>query len=272
MKQIKIEAFAEGVVYPLDDQKINQIASAGWTSIILGLFHPHQDGTIYFNDTTIINNGVFIGDKAWPSSLSLLKGKGNLESLSASIGGGGVGDFKNIKNIYDKNNSSFEGTQLQKNFQTLKSQIGAIDIIDMDCEDLYDQNSFVAFCEMLIQIGFKISFCPYCFTDFWVGSLAAIEKTYPGSVVRWNLQCYDGGTGNNPQVWAKAIRDEIPDFNTTNFIIAGDWTNDTPKEVTSLFSKFENMDCAGGGFLWTLDAIYPDEMSNYINAIKEGFN
>lgn len=75
-----------------------------------------------------------------------MKGSGTtITALEASIGGWGVQDFENVKTIYQKNNKSFEGTLLQKTFGTFFTKFPAIRLIDMDMENTYDQDSFVAF-------------------------------------------------------------------------------------------------------------------------------
>jgi hypothetical protein len=94
----------------------------------------------------------------------------------------------------------------------------------MDCEDYYDTeddkfNSFAAFCEMLIEMGFDITFCPYERQDFWVAMMKRILVSHPNRVKWWNLQCYDGGGRNKPEDWANAIKKAIPWFPTDRFIL-----------------------------------------------------
>ena len=70
-------------------------------------------------------------------------------------------DFETIKTIYNDNNNSFSGTQLEKNCKVFRATFPAIDGIDMDFKEAYDLPSFVDFCKMLIGMGFDITFCPY---------------------------------------------------------------------------------------------------------------
>jgi len=294
MSALNIAAYGEGIMYPPNlAPNISAIQQAGWNTIILGLFHISSSGDIGFNDTSIIQGGKYVGDSTWPGQLTQLK-SGNISTLLASIGGGGVSDYENIMTIYQSNNNSFQGTALQSNFQTFRNTFTAVSIIDMDCEDNYDQPSFVAFCEMLIEMGFGITFCPYTYDSFWTGSLAAIQAQYPGAVKWWNLQCYDGGNGNDPADWAASIQQAIPGFDTNGYILASDWSRfwntqykiwegDCPQAVQSLLSQFKGEACVGGAFIWTLDQIldyaatekqHPDAhscgsvgMSDYVNAM-----
>ena len=127
--------------------------------------------------------------------------------------------------------------------------------------------------QMLAQIGFGLTFCPYApwEMNFWTGSLSALNQSNPGAVKWWNLQCYDGGNGNDPQTWATAITAAIPGFNTAGFIVAGDWSRnlakpysnpatwfwqgDCPPAVNALLSTFQGEASVGGGFIWTIDQI-----------------
>lgn len=286
MKNLNLAVYAEGCFGPseLHTSTIAQLRKSGFTTLILGLFHigrdydidpPQITGDLYFNNTLVISEGVVQGT-AWAALINTVPG-GTVSRVCASIGGGGVMDYETIQKIYIANNHSFAGTNLETNLQALKTVFPAITVIDMDCEETYDQSSFVAFCQMLAGIGFGISFCPYATWEesFWTGSLAALNSSNPGAVAWWNLQCYDGGAGNDPATWAAAITTAIPGFNTDGYILAGDWTNDSPSAVQTLFSGFATEPCVGGGFIWTLDDIikaYPSDplsgMQAYADAIS----
>ena len=283
--------YVEGYIYPSSSNPqpvattISQLQKSGFESAIVSLFHigrdyqispPQITGDIYFNNTLVFSQGNYVGDPSWPGLVNSIIG-GKVSHVCASIGGGGVMDYETIKKIYHGNGNSFEGTNLMKNFACLKKILPSVSIIDMDCEETYDQPSFVAFCQMLSSMGLCISFCPYTMQYFWTGSLAALHAAYPGAVQWINLQCYDGGYGNgNPETfdnWASAISDAIPGFDTDGFIIAGDWTNDKPAEVRSLMAPLEGVASFGGGFMWTLDNMVvaggEKLMAEYAAAIPE---
>jgi hypothetical protein len=260
------------------------MAGDGFTTIILGMFHIGNPvvragthlGDIIFNDNDpiVIRDGKYISSfPEWPGNIAKMKASGaKVTQIYASFGGARpwVKDFETIKQIYDDNNNSFSGTQLEKNLQIFRATFPAIDGIDMDCEETYDVASFVAFCKMLIRIGFHITFCPYEIQDFWTEALVQIENSYPLAVKWWNLQCYDGGGGNDPQNWAAAIATASPGRQIENYIMAGDWvrfyddedsdwSGHCPTEMEQLFSTFSNQSCVGGGFIWSLDLIRDSE-------------
>ena len=283
MNNPNIAVYAGG---PLGPQEISQnlaaTQQAGWTTIILSLFHigrpqiTGQDyGDIIFNGAPmIISQGKYVADPSWPANVAALKQAGSsITKIYASIGGGiSVEDFQTIQTIYQSNGNSFSGTMLETNLRMFRQTFPAIDGIDLDCEDNYDQVSFVAFCELLIGLGFDITFCPYAPWEmaFWIGSLSQIEKYRPGAVKWWNLQCYDGGNRNKPKPWADAITAVLPAFSTAGFILAGDWTDHSPAQVTTFLSTFSGEPCLGGGFIWNMDGILSGSstMAAYVAAIK----
>lgn len=285
MLNLNIAVYAEGCMYPAPSPAqpvattITQLQGSGFGTAIVSLFHIGRDyditplqimGDIYFNTTLVISRGVYVGDPTWPGLMNGLIG-GSVTKACASIGGGGVMDFETIEKIYVNNGESFDNTNLMTCFQCFAQTFPAITIIDMDCEETYDQPSFVAFCQMLIGMGFGITFCPYTSVGFWTGSLAALNTSNPGAVKRWNLQCYDGGSGNDPGGWAAQIQRAIPGFSTTGFIVAGDWTQDFPTQVQALMTTFAQEPSVGGGFMWTLDSMIANaSMSAYASAISAG--
>jgi hypothetical protein len=140
----------------------------------------------------------------------------------------------------------------------------------------YDQTSFTAFCKMLIEIGFNITFCPYENSDYWTGSLNILNFYKAGAVKWWNLQCYAGGAGNNPNTWTGYITSAIPTFNTDGYILASDWSRnynsvdkmwqgDCVPAFKSLMKSFKGEKSVGGGFLWNIDQVeeYAEEIRKY---------
>ncbi len=290
-KKTVIGAYVEGIIYPNPPANLyNEIKAAGWTNIILSMYHVDITGNISFNNHRIVEGGNYIGRPEWPTLIADMKAGSKITSISASVGGWGVTDFAHIKAIYNANNKSFAGTAMQENFRCLRRNFRAIDTIDLDCEETYDQPSFVAFCQMLIDIGYDISFCPYTFPSFWVNALYDLETYKPGAVKSWNAQCYIGGAPNVPRLWVNAIASAMPKFNTEGFIISGDRcrvpgrpdTTDCPAEVASRLRDFAGP-YLGGGFIWTIDHIIKHQndtasdcgknvrMEDYVNAIADAF-
>jgi hypothetical protein len=314
MNTPNIALYAGGRLRPQDIMKeMDFMRTDGFSTIILNMFHignpavkaGTQLGDIIFNadDPIVIREGKYIAAPDWPGHIAELKGSGSkVTQLYACFGGAPpwVRDFETIKKIYNDNNNSFSGTQLEKNCEVFRATFPAIDGIDMDCEETYDLPSFVDFSKMLIGMGFHITLCPYKKMDFWTTALVQIEKAYPHAVKWWNLQCYDGGAENSPQVWANAIAKAAPSYQTEGCIVAGDWVRfydpdpawkswrgDCLKPMEQLFSGFRKQSCVGGGFIWSLDLIrdsenrtpsqgngcggnHPIMATDYIKIIKRG--
>ncbi|HEU5133896.1 MAG TPA: hypothetical protein VFU13_02015 [Steroidobacteraceae bacterium] len=293
-------AYAASCLYAVSDddvprvqQNVQTFQTSGLNTLILGLFHIGRDfdiepkqvlGDIYFNDTLVFSNGDYVGygsapgaATSWGKLVASLASGGAIAMTLASIGGASdvIYDFRAIQKIYESNNGSFEGTNLQRNFVRLRSVLPTVGIIDMDNEETYtaSRESFTAFCQMIARIGFGITFCPYADTAFWTDSLKVLSSSNPGAVKWWNLQAYAGGTDNDPQGWAQAISKAIPNFDTTGYIVGSDWSRfyntasqdwegDFPfstcpgGSVYSLFKSWAGESAIGGGFLWNADQVF----------------
>jgi hypothetical protein len=275
--------------------QVEWMKETGATTIIIGMFHignvidptkkDMKEGDIIFNgdEPLVIRDGRLTAEAAdWPAQIAQLKGSGSsVTKIYASVGGASsvVRDFQTIKKIYDERGQTFTGTQLQANFAAFRKLFPAIDGIDMDLEETYDLESFVAFCVMLIDLGFEISFCPYERQGFWTKALLLVENERPNAVKWWNLQCYDGGSRNVPQDWAQAIAKIMKRdvSNYSGYIVPGDWVrfwdpNDhydlklqkfvgpgwngnCPADMTSKFHSLSTATPLGGGFIWDLDSV-----------------
>lgn len=287
MNQPNLAVYAEGCLYPVPAPRqpiaatIGELQQSGFTTAILGLFHIGRDtnisppqilGDLYFNDTLVMSQGRYVGHATWPATVAGLIG-GSVTTVCASVGGGGpVFDFTTVENIYNANGNAFVKTNLMANFAALRELFPSVSIIDIDCEDNQNQASLVAFCQMLADMGFGITFCPYSAKPFWAQSLNALNAACPGAVRWWNLQCYDGGGGNQPADWAAAIAEYNPGFATDGFLLAGDWTSDSPGAVQALMASFDGVASLGGGFIWTLDDMIAQgvPMRDYASALSAG--
>src|ERR1700733_6006948 len=100
MTSFNVAAYGEGVMYPPNlAPNISAIQTAGWTSVIVSLFHINTAGDIYINDTKVFTGGEYIGSPDWSGQLQkLLRGQGStIATLLASIGGGGGHEHASTK-------------------------------------------------------------------------------------------------------------------------------------------------------------------------------
>ena len=303
-----LAAYAASCLYAASNDDVPRVKgnvqtflTSGLNTVILGLFHigrdfdidpPQRLGDIYFNDTLVFSQGNYVGygsnagdTASWAQLLASLSEGGRITQVLGSIGGANnvIYDFRAIQKIYEANGGSFRGTNLERNFRKLREVLPTISIMDMDNEEtgFVSQESFSAFCRMLVQkeMGFAITFCPYTDQNFWTGALKALSDSDPGAVKWWNLQCYAGGDGNDPQTWAGYISQAIPNFDTTGYIMGSDWsrfynTEDQQWEgdlpfstcpggsVYTLFKPWSSENSIGGGFLWNADQVFEYEADN----------
>jgi len=247
--------------------------------------------------------------------LETKSGKGNVSAIGCSIGGGGVDDYQTIWGNFMVDGSISEDTALYKNFKALKDNFDFIDFIDFDCEEFsssyYPKYSWTetltAFGKMLKKIGFSLTFCPFVKKQIpnWMGVLKTlytppsrtISKGKQAPTVLWiNLQCYDGGEGNEPADWAKAVKETKLGIDGAAFTVPGLWCCNTEKKefgsvpaaVQSQFVSWKTDKtkpvALRGGFIWKYEDIlanqnstacdpeykYPKPALAYHNAIVNG--
>jgi hypothetical protein len=287
MGNLMTAVYGGGPFYTGGQPVIDDLKNSGFTTVVAWAVHVNSGGDLIYNDPTIVSNGQYVGDSSWPGLLANLKQGGSVNRLLFSIGGWGTGDFENIQALI-KSQGTGPNSILYQNFQALKQAIPSIDGIDLDDESLYDQDTTVQFCQMLYGLGYQVTFCPYTMTQFWVNSLYALNSQTPGLVTGFNLQCYAGGAGNDPQDWINAIQAKMgPDFDAAGFVFPGLWCRngdgcdqgDCPDSITSQFKAWKP-DGIQGGFIWLYDDIQKCENSGtcsgsmgtaaYASAIVQG--
>ena len=281
------------------DQQLQQVQSSGFTSVILWTLHVHNNGDIYYNDTLIVHNAVY-SNPQYPKFASYVKalksGSTGVKKVLFGLGSGGATDFAAIKGLL----ATASGTQmLMKNFAALQKAV-PVDGIDFDLEEfpLEDYTQTIIQLSMLLnqQLNVFITFCPYTDSTFWVNCLSGIyAKNNKKQVVAWmNLQCYDGGGGNDPADWASDIKSASSPTGVINpvaFVIPGYWCYNTtqksymgqcPDQIEKTFAGLASSDKGiSGGFIWNSTDIFTNQNSGscsggemdckaYVTAINTG--
>lgn len=256
------------------DTVIDEVKTSGVNHLVLSLCHIGPDGSVlWLNEAPFIGvEGLMPVFEGWQAQLQQILDGGIVNKISASFGGAleYVHDFRRVEAIYKGNNNSFAGTLLESSFKTMKKSLPAITCIDMDNEEFNDKVSFVAFCKMLQEIGFELSFCVYGEKgnpgfNFWMDCFQEIEQTWgKGSVKRLNVQAYADECAS-PRVWASAIKERIKGFDTTKFInvgfeaawnSSGDyWRGMTPVIIETSYPYYAAMPEVNGAFFWNYDLI-----------------
>lgn len=256
--------YGGGPFYSGGSAVIDDLKGSGFTTVVAWCIHVDTGGDLIFNNPpAIVSNGRYIGDPGWPARLADLKQGGSVNRLLFSVGSGGSQDFTNIKQLIQSQGTGPD-SMLYQNFKALLAAIPVIDGIDFDDEDLLDQDTIVSFALMLQSIGYReVTFCPYMDISFWVNCLYEIDSKAPGLVTGFNLQCYAGGTGNNPADWINGIKDKMgPGFPAAGMVFPGLWCRhgdgclqgDCPDNITDQFAAWKPSGIQGG-WIWLYDDI-----------------
>lgn len=282
MSKVMSAIYGGGPFYSGGSAVINDLKSSGFSTVVAWALHINSSGDFIFNDTPILTNGSYVGDPNWPTLFNTLKsGNTSVNRVLFSVGGWGAGDFPNIKNLIFPTPASYPNqpnigpnSVLYKNFSALKSVITVMDGVDFDDETLYDQPTTVAFATLLNSLGLQVTFCPYVDTNFWVSCLQSLNTpSNPNVVTGFNLQCYAGGGGNNPQDWIDAISTAMgPSFPSNSFVFPGLWcingsscsSGQCPTGAESIgdqMAAWSKSSQIQGGFIWLYDDILHCENS-----------
>ena len=187
---------------------IDEIQQSGLTTVVLWALHVgrpdagQQYGDLVYDYTgmTLVSAGAFNPFQkddiaAWPSQVAALKQSGSVSKIFMSIGGANppIDDFTTIQKMLNNGQADV----LQENFRALRTAFTVngscvIDGFDMDCEESIDESTMVQFCQMLFDLGFEVTFCPYWNQQFWQDCMQTLWNQGL-KVSWWNLQCYSGG-------------------------------------------------------------------------------
>ncbi|GAA5124489.1 hypothetical protein GCM10023212_24450 [Luteolibacter yonseiensis] len=234
--------------------KIEAARTSGFNRLFLFTLHISANGDVYYNDTPVVRNGVYVGDPAWASSLAALRPE--IHRIELVIGSWGDQSFSNIKSLVASDGTG-SGSLLYKSFEALKNATGA-DAIQFDDESTYDVSSAVKFGKMIAGLGMKVTLCPYTAQNFWVNVKAQLGADADAVY----LQCYDGGAGNNPATWNNAFGG----FK----VYPGLWGNtDTPPSVTSKMRNWQQTQGMDGGFMWLNEAL-PSDARKWAQSLAYG--
>lgn len=264
------------------DTQLQATASSGFSTILLWSLHVNTAnpskkialGDLTWNDTLLVSSES--GKPVFDPTGVFTKLAGRLKTLSNSptekqiffsIGAGGTSDFTTIQQLY----STPQGqTTLQNNFGTLLQNLPTVTGFDFDVEDCYDVPSTAWLTEILAsKFRAAVTYCPYFGLDsFWEPCLESVYQSAKKQPVAWfNLQCYSGGTGEDPLTWAASIKKNqqkngVPDSSV--FIVpgyaannqAGDGPGICPNVFTSTLSPYKGK--VGGAFVWNSQHIFDD--------------
>jgi hypothetical protein len=267
---------------PNVDTQLQATANSGFETVLLWSLHVNTAnpskkvalGDFTWNDTLLLSSesgqpvfdptGVFtkLSDR-----LKTLLTQGTVKKVFFSIGAGGTSDFGTIQQLY----STPQGQKtLQNNFAQLLKSLPMVTGFDFDVEDCFDIPS-TAWLTGVLATKFQaaVTYCPYFgLEEFWEPCLESVYQAAKEQRVAWfNLQCYSGGTGQDPVTWAAFIKENqqkngvadssgfiVPGYAANNQ--AGDGPGICPNVFTSTLSPYKGK--VGGAFVWNSQHIFDD--------------
>ncbi len=255
--------FGGGPFYKNASANITQVENSGFTEAIVWSVEVNATGDLNLNgEFPLTSGGVYVGNQTYPNfpaDMAQLK-QGTIKRVTFSIGSSNYGDWEDIKALVDAQGTG-PNSILYKDIVALKTAIPALDAIDFDDENSYDAPSTVAFGVMVGKLGLKVTPDPYVNNSYWENVVSQINTLLPGTVDGVHLQAYSGGAGNNPCVgWNFGA---VP-------VWPGLWDKvDTPAQVQSIMTGWNNQCGINGGTLWLYDDIVGSPLVNqYAAAIN----
>lgn len=248
-------------------QLFDQIATAGYTTVVIWAAHIDAAGDIAINDCPVAAAGVFnIAAGLWAEQVAALKQNSSITRLELSIGGDQK-SFANIKALINQYGAG-PSNPLYGNLSLLKTTL-KLDAVNFDDETEYDAPSSEALASMCVKLGMKVSICPYDKSEssYWVSLVTAINKANAGALDAIYVQCYVGlgndpatwngyfkGTGLTvaPGLWATHEQNDPP--GCSNWTTASDtqtqiaaWAKETTLDGGWMFCGTDMLKCPGGG-------------------------
>ena len=225
----------------------DDIAASGFGTVLLGQWHVHEDGSVYYNNSPL--DGVLDALEVIPGILT----QGKVRNVLLSFGPFGS-DFLAMQ----QNLPAFKDTM-----QRVQAATG-IQGYDWDLEEDYDQLSdlLVELTQWATSNRMMVTAAPYQEMDFWTGVLQATMSGGVPSFAWWNLQVYGGADYGD---WVDGIQNDLA--NPEAFLVPGYAVHlgATPDGVRSdLAQLYGSNPQLAGGFVWQ----YEDIVSNGYTATQ----
>jgi hypothetical protein len=254
--------FGGGPFYK-DASAITEIEASGFTEAIVWSVEVNSVGDLNFNgEFPLTSGGVYVGNTYYPNfpaGMAQLK-QGTVKRVTFAVGSSNFGDWEDITALV-KAQGTGPTSILYKDFAALKAAIPALDAIDFDDENSYNDPTSVQFAAMLSGLGYHVVPDPYTNNSYWINLVSQINTQVPGTVDGVHLQAYAGGAGNSPcEGWNFG---SVPVF-------PGLWdANDTPAQVQSIMTGWHEQCGIIGGFMWLYDDFVGTGLAaQYANAIN----
>lgn len=234
-------------------QDINR---SGFGTVILGQWHVHADGGIYYNNSLL--DTVIQALKVIPTAL---KQGGSVKKVLLTFGPFGA-DFQGIQKNLTQFKKAIDGVQAMTN----------IDGLDWDLEQDYSQygDLLVDLTKWANGLGMIVTAAPYEEPTFWTNVLKKTNTGGSAGFAWWNLQLYGGASYPS---WVPSLKGLVP--NPQAFLVPGYNVDDgtSPGNVQSDLNQLQSAAPGlDGGFIWRYESIAHAGFTTaqYANAIAAG--
>lgn len=155
-------------------------------------------------DAPVVSGGVYTGGAALSDKIRSFKTavSTQVDRVEVSLVSHDT-TFQIIRDLVASEGTGPEST-LYRNFAALAAAWD-VDALNNDDEGVYDMTSTVAFAKMLGGLGLQYTIAPYTNSAFWADAVGRINTDQKKLLDRVYLQVYDGGAGNDPASWQKAL-------------------------------------------------------------------
>jgi len=247
-----------------NNQQIDQMVAAaadinasGFGTVILGQWHVHSDGSVYYNNSTL--DSVIQALKVIPTALTL---GGSVQKVLIDFGPF-PSDYDNIA----ANLAAFK--------QTMAGVIASTAINGFDW-DLEAGGTYSKYHDLLVDltqwansIGCMVTAPPYQDEPFWNGVINVTNAGGAQGMSWWNLQTYGGAWYPN---WVSGFTTQLPQLNAQSYNVpgynigGGVSPSSVGSQIANLYQTNKQLD---GGFIWRYEDIAGSgyKTSDYANAI-----
>ena len=258
-------------------QAATDIGEAGFGTVILGQWHVHADGTVYYNDHqyyptgTTAPLGALDFDWIFTTIPAKLREAGNVQNVVLEFGGWDCNDFNHIW----QNMAAFK--QTMQDFFTKYPGVNGFDFDpEGGDESIYYSGDVTSALTALTQWATAqekvVTAVPYTNTPFWGSLLEGLNTAGEGQFSWWNIQ----GTAdvNGYDSWVNLATPYITSpqpFITCGFNL--DTTQSTPAEMTSALQGVQkSYQGLAGAFIWKYEDIKKSSYSvkEYGQAVLAG--
>lgn len=213
------------------------LAASGFGTVLLGQWHVHGDGTVYYNDSPV--DTVSWAMQTIPSML-----RNGVTNVLLTFGPF-PSDFQGIADNLPAFKSTIQNIIAMSN--------GAVNGLDWDLEGDYEQyeDLLVDLTNWATGLGLVVTAAPYTDSTAWTDVLATTNQNGPG-FSWWNLQLYGGADYGS---WVGYVNNLVPSpqsFLVPGYNIGGMSPSDLQSALASLEQQYPSLD---GAFIWRYEDI-----------------